>query len=341
MPKLWEPNRVYSFLRWYVDWCTRCSYRHIRVEGYDGIPQDGAVILAPNHSNTLMDALLILQCDHAPSTYGARADIFSNPTIASILRWLRILPLARMRDGARAVSSNLERFDEIVDILDHDVPFCMFAEGAHHASHQVMRTGKGIWRIAFLAQERLDKPVYIVPMGLDHEFFFRSGGDVDIRFGQAISVSEMRDRDPLDLQSMLHDRIQELVRRPDRDYLSSEGEFVYYKAPSQRGWRLAGRIALGVLLLPFYVLWGLLSLPITVVSNLVTRQMKDKTWSNTVQFGCRLILIPLLAIIYGVLGFVLLPWCWALLILLELPYSSSAYQWHSNFYTDLINSLKK
>ena len=42
MPKIWEHNRWYSFLRPYVDLCTRESYGRIKAEGT--LP-DGAVII--------------------------------------------------------------------------------------------------------------------------------------------------------------------------------------------------------------------------------------------------------------------------------------------------------
>ena len=57
MGKIYENDRLYSMLRYYVDYCIRTSYRETTVCGQENIPEDGAVIIAPNHCNTLMDAL--------------------------------------------------------------------------------------------------------------------------------------------------------------------------------------------------------------------------------------------------------------------------------------------
>ena len=95
MHKIWEKDRLYSLLRPYVDACTRHSYNKPRVVGK--LPEKGAVIIAPNHTSTLMDALVILRTRKAPTVFGARADIFAKPAIARILRFLRILPLRRLR----------------------------------------------------------------------------------------------------------------------------------------------------------------------------------------------------------------------------------------------------
>ena len=60
MRKIYEYNFWYSFLRPYVDFITKTSFNSITVKGEENIPEDGAVIYAPNHCNTLMDALVVL-----------------------------------------------------------------------------------------------------------------------------------------------------------------------------------------------------------------------------------------------------------------------------------------
>ena len=152
MYKIWEKDRLYSFLRPYVDVCTKYSYNKAHVRG--SLPEDGAVIIAPNHTSTLMDALVVLRSRKKPTVFGARADIFAKPLVARILRFLRILPLARLRDGAKSVLQNLETFEVIDDVLDNGVPFCLFPEGRHRPMHSLLPIGKGIARIAFASAEK-------------------------------------------------------------------------------------------------------------------------------------------------------------------------------------------
>ena len=59
--KIYDKDVWYDVLKPIVDWCTRNSYNRIEVIGKENIPTDGAVIIAPNHCNTLMDALVVLQ----------------------------------------------------------------------------------------------------------------------------------------------------------------------------------------------------------------------------------------------------------------------------------------
>ena len=111
MAKIWERDRWYAFLRPYVDYCTKESFGRVKVKG--SIPDDGAVLMAPNHTNTLMDALVVLQSRKERTVFGARADIFRKAGKA--LRFLKILPMARQRDGLQTLRQSYGTFDEVED----------------------------------------------------------------------------------------------------------------------------------------------------------------------------------------------------------------------------------
>ena len=162
--KIQDYDWLYSFLRNYTDLALKLSYRTIKYVGRERIPQDGAVIYAPNHTNALMDAMVILAMDRKPKVFVARADIFRNPKIAKILTFLKILPIMRMRDGMDEVRKNNETIEKAVDVLRDRVPFCIFPEGTHQTKYSSLPLSKGIFRIAFQAQELMpDMPLYIVP----------------------------------------------------------------------------------------------------------------------------------------------------------------------------------
>ncbi|MBQ5693322.1 MAG: 1-acyl-sn-glycerol-3-phosphate acyltransferase [Alistipes sp.] len=181
----------YDFLRYYVDCVLKLSYRKIRYVGRERIPTDGAVIYAPNHTNTLMDALVILAMDHQPKVFVARADIFRNPKIAKILSWLKMMPIMRARDGYDEIKKNQETFDRAVSVLRDRVPFCIFPEGRHQAKFSSLPLSKGIFRIAFQAQEQMpDMPLYIVPIGIRYGSFFRFRSTARVQIGEPINVRE-------------------------------------------------------------------------------------------------------------------------------------------------------
>ncbi len=190
--KVQERNRIYESLRPYVDIVTRLSYRRIKYTGLEHLPKDGSIILAPNHTNALMDALVILAMNRERKVFVARADIFKNPKIAKILNFFKIMPIMRVRDGLDEVRKNDETIRKSADVLRDHVPFCILPEGKHNAQHSLMPLGKGIFRIAFQAQELLkdEAPVYIVPLGLEYGNFFRYRSTVHFQVGEPINVRD-------------------------------------------------------------------------------------------------------------------------------------------------------
>lgn len=190
--KIYEDDIFYSILKPIVDCCTRHSYRKIEVRGQENLPTDGSILLAPNHTNTLMDALVVLQSFKTPTVFGARADMFKKPFLAKAMYFFRILPMVRQRDGLRNVLKNLESFEAIVDILEHDVRFCMYPEGRHRAAHSLLPLGKGALRAAVAANNKFgdQKPVYIVPVGIEYGDYFNYRSTCLITYGKAINVTE-------------------------------------------------------------------------------------------------------------------------------------------------------
>ena len=189
--KLQDKSRMYNFLHVLVNVAIRTSYRDIKYVGTERIPKDAAVIFAPNHTGTLMDALVLLAMDYKPKVFIARVDIFRNPKIANILKFCKMMPIMRMRDGIEEVKKNNKTIETAADVLKDKVPLCIFPEGTHQAKHSMLPLSKGIFRIALQAKELLgDKPLYIVPIGIRYGNFFRFRSSARVQFGNPINVGE-------------------------------------------------------------------------------------------------------------------------------------------------------
>lgn len=189
--RIQDYDRTYSLLLRYVNFVIKRSYSDVNYIGKENLPSDGAIIFAPNHTNTLMDALVTLNMDLKPKVFVARADIFRNRKLAKILTFLKIMPIMRQRDGFNAVKKNQEIIDKSVDVLKDRVPFCIFPEGTHQAKFSMLPLSKGIFRIAFQAHEQMpDVPLYIVPVGLRYGDLFRFRSTVRVQMGKPINVGE-------------------------------------------------------------------------------------------------------------------------------------------------------
>ena len=227
--KIQDHSRLYAFLRYYVDLVLKLSYRNIRYVNRERIPQDGAVIYAPTHTNALMDALVILAMDRKAKVFVARADIFKKPLLAKAFSFFKIMPIMRLRDGVDEVKKNYETIEKSVDVLRDKVPFCIFPEGQHQAKYSSLPLSKGIFRIAFQAQELMpDMPLYIVPVGIRYGSFFRFRSTVRVAIGDPINVgeylAELNEATSQEQMNIMRDELAERMRKSifyipnDEDY---------------------------------------------------------------------------------------------------------------------------
>ncbi|MGN0087745.1 MAG: 1-acyl-sn-glycerol-3-phosphate acyltransferase [Candidatus Limimorpha sp.] len=193
MGKIQDDNNLYSFLRHPVDYHIRRGFKRYQVIGKENIPTGSANIFASNHCNALTDALVILATDSKKKVFIARADIFKNPKIAKILRWLRILPIYRIRDGIGTVrDNNADIINQAVDVIHDSVPLNLYPEATHRTKHSLRQLSKGIFHIAMQANREFgnEKPIYIIPTGLDYGDYFRYRSTILISFGEPINVTE-------------------------------------------------------------------------------------------------------------------------------------------------------
>lgn len=202
-------------------------YGRIKIKNAGNIPDNQPVILAPNHQNALMDAMVLVLHLKYQSIFLTRADIFKQPLIRRILFFLKMLPIYRIRDGRNSLSKNEEIFDTSVQILiNRRNPICLFPEGNHGEHKRLRPLVKGIFRIAFKAQEHSGNhpAVKIVPIGLDYENYYKFGQDLFVNIGKPIEVSEYWDdylKEPAlttnRLKNDLSDRMKQLMIHIETD----------------------------------------------------------------------------------------------------------------------------
>lgn len=240
---IYDKDLGYNILKPIVDWNLKHSYRKVEVRGKENIPSDGAVLIAPNHCNTLMDALVILRAFENETVFGARADMFNNAFVAKLMYFIRILPMVRQRDGMRNVLKNYETQEIIVDTLKNKVRFCMFPEGRHRPAHSLQVLGKGVFRAALAANAEFgDKmPVYIVPTGIEYGDYFRYRSTSLVTFGKPINVTEVVKELNLDNEAQIMDHLRkDLTAR-----MSELITYINYDEDYSAKWALTKVRALG------------------------------------------------------------------------------------------------
>lgn len=244
--KIQDPDIWYSILLPYVNWHTRKAYRRFEVHGKEHLPKDSAVIFGVNHSNTLMDALVLLSANNSKKVFIARGDIFKKPAVAKILNFLRILPIFRIRNGVAAVRQNDDSLKKAIDVIHDHVDLYLFPEGMHRTKHSLLRMGKGLFHIAVDANKQFgDKsPIFIIPTAIEYGDYFRYRSTAMINFGEPINVTEFlkhttEENEAVNinlLKDQLHDAISKLFTFiPDDEDYDAIWEIVKMKNEKRAG----------------------------------------------------------------------------------------------------------
>ncbi|MCQ2145997.1 MAG: 1-acyl-sn-glycerol-3-phosphate acyltransferase [Bacteroidales bacterium] len=278
---IFKYSRVYDWGRYYFDLCTRTQFSRVIIRGRENIPSDGLIIYAPNHVAAMMDPLVTLLVNgHGPVGFGARSDIFANPIAAWALHFVRILPLARERNGLKEVAKNYETFDDIVNCLRHGMPFCMYAEGTHRPERGLLPLKKGVFRIAKMANEQLGKPVYVVPISSDYEYFYKPMGRIALTVGEPINVGEYFEEHKDQPEASIYKGLVDTLTTRIKENLEV--------LPQRKKCNKALGVLGSVLSLPVWLVCAILSIPIWLPSKLIIHFMEDKAFSHTVYFAIRL-----------------------------------------------------
>jgi 1-acyl-sn-glycerol-3-phosphate acyltransferase len=184
----------YNFLKIWVDfWHNTIFYKKIEILNIKNIPEKGHVIFTPNHQNALMDALAVLCTVERRTVFLARSDIFKKPVVASILYFLKILPIYRIRDGYELLKKNKEIFQKTTDVISDDkCALVILPEGNHAGIRRLRPLKKGFARIAFQTEEanNYNLDIQIVPVGIDYDDYQAFRSKLILNFGKPIPVSK-------------------------------------------------------------------------------------------------------------------------------------------------------
>lgn len=171
-------------------------YRKVYVKGLENIPKKGEpVFVISNHQNGMMDPINILCMfpDKRLPVFIARGDIFKKDAVAKILRYFRIMPTFRTRDGGRSdILQNNVTFSIAGKILQRGGTMIMFPEAGHQHGRYLSTFKKGFPRICFAAEEEADYNLNlkILPMNLHYSDYFTIGEKVLLTIGEPFTIKE-------------------------------------------------------------------------------------------------------------------------------------------------------
>src|SRR5262245_9787170 len=89
----------YSLVRGLVWLLLRLFHRRIEVLGREHVPAEGPLIVAANHHNSVVDAMLLIDVLPRRLHALANAPLFKHPLVGPLLRLLGALPVHRRQEA--------------------------------------------------------------------------------------------------------------------------------------------------------------------------------------------------------------------------------------------------
>lgn len=245
MPACW-PIMLAGIITKFMSWAVGTFYDVERT----GPPLvEGAVLVTANHPNALVDPLVILRTGARPMRSLAKAPLFDQLFVGTILRALGGLPVYRREDGADKMHLNDRTFDAAIASLHRREAVQIYPEGMSHSEPSMAPLRTGAARIAFLAEERSDWSLglHIQPVGLTYTRKQLFRGRAIAAYGAPIAVAALREAyedDPREAVRRLTQEVRErlegltlnLEEEGDRE-LVEVAERIYAREKGMVRWR--------------------------------------------------------------------------------------------------------
>lgn len=276
---------------------------------------NGPLLLASNHPNSFLDAMLLDILFKKPIWSLARGDAFKKPFYTRLLSKLRILPVFRTSEGMENLETNYETFDVCKRIFTDNGIVLMFSEGKCVNEWHLRPLKKGTARLAISSwQEGLD--LKVLPVGINYSSFRRFGKNVFLNFGNIISKEniDMNDTDGkrnLAFNALLQSELEKLVFEiPKSDRPAQQKKLTWEPSIAFR-YLLFMPALLGLIIhAPFYV----------PVRYFASNCIKEPGHFDSLITGLLVLLYPfyLLLLIFVLLLLVCSPFVWLGLIIFPL-----------------------
>lgn len=276
--------------------------------------QKGPLLLAVNHPNSFLDAVIIGSLFKQPVYFLARGDAFGKPWIKKLLLAFKTIPIYRLSEGKENLGRNEATFQLCRKIFRRNGIVLIFSEGICENEWRLRPLKKGTARLAIGAweDENIGAKLKVQPVGINYNSFHRFGKILLVNLEDPIRKDDFREinREGDAIRSFnekLQEELSPLVLQGDDDPVSGALSGI----PTFRS--------------SFLALLTLLPATIGMVINfpfyaLIKRIAKNKTagtvYYDGVLFGLLVLLYPVYTLALALLFLFLTgsPWCWGLFI---------------------------
>ena len=289
--------------------------RKIIINQIELLQSNGPLLIAANHPNSFLDAVILATLFKHPIYSLARGDAFVNNFYKRLLYSLNMLPVYRISEGAENLENNYTTFSACIDIFKKNGIVLIFSEGRCTNEWHLRPLKKGTARLAISAWQQ-GIPLKVIPLGINYSSFRMFGKNVILNFGEILEKESFTEPMPageaitafnLKLQPQLKTLVIE-AKVTDKEKIKK----IFFVQQS-----LIKKILLFIPAIIGWVLHAPLYYPVII---LIKNRAKDHYDSIVVGLLFTLYPIYLLGITITVY-FIIVNW-WAFLLFLIFPFSA-------------------
>jgi 1-acyl-sn-glycerol-3-phosphate acyltransferase len=205
---------LYRIFRAFAWVALHAFFRQIEIEGRQNVPTRGPILLVPNHTNALVDPLLIVVALSRRVTITAKNVLAQNPLLGLLMSGLGVVTFHRQEDVDKGAEphKNVRSLERCRHILAKGGALCIFPEGVSHSDPKMRRFRTGPARIAldFVSWRQVSNlpvnaqvenfphnrdqespgPLKIIPVGLLYTQKERFRSQAWLRFGKPVDVAD-------------------------------------------------------------------------------------------------------------------------------------------------------
>lgn len=311
---------LYSFIKIFARLAIHFYCRDITVNKKELLKHDGPLLLAANHPNSFLDAVILCTLFDKPVYSLARGDAFKNSLTANLLYKLKLLPVYRVSEGSENLEENYKTFDACKAIFKQNGIVLIFSEGRCINEWHLRPLKKGTARLA-ISSWNDGIGLKVLPVGINYSSFTKFGKNIKLFFGNFITQKdiEIKNSDGHAIKAFndkLQNQLQPFVF--EIDGTDKEKLYQHFFAPTP----LLKKVILFVPAIIGFILHAPLFYLLKLLNKLF---IKEDGHYDSVMVGVGLLAYPIaLLIISATLHMLTANWYWWLLLIL-LPFTAWAY----------------
>lgn len=280
--------------------------------------EKGPLLLAANHPNSFLDAIIIASLFRSPVYFLARGDAFAGRVINRFLASLNMFPVYRISEGTENIESNYATFDTCQKLFKQNKIVLIFSEGRCINEWRLRPLKKGTARLAINAWEN-NIPLKVLPLGINYSSFIFYGKNVVMNFGNIISKTDIdsylsNGRFIKEFNERLQSQLEKLVYEISFDDKEKQKKHFYAKQSLSKK-----------IILFFPAIAGfMVNAPLYLTIHLIIKD-RAKDHYDSIMTGLLFFLFPLYALALTLLLFFWTKNVYAFLLLALLPFSVWSY----------------